>query len=90
MCDACKNIKIIKNLSPAEKYISVLEQLKELLASGDYEMAFSTCPLDAVKDENGYWFDDLIVHEIKCKKCGTIFACSCDTYHGRGSLYKGK
>ena len=44
--------------------------------------------LDKLMDENGYWVDDLITHEIKCKKCGTVFVCACDTYHGNGSFGK--
>lgn len=89
-CENCKDMKTIKNFSTPEKYLAALERIKELLASGDYEMEYSDCPLDKVKDENGYWIDDIIVHKIKCKQCGAVFICSCDTYHGKGSFRKGK
>ena len=90
MCDNCRNIKVIKRFSSPDTYLSVLEQVKELLASGNYKIEFSSCPIDKVKDENGYWYDDSIAHRIKCKQCGTNFICSCDTYHGIGRFEKTK
>lgn len=90
MCDNCRRIKIIKRFPTPDKYLSALKQVEELLASGNYEASFSTCPIDKVKNNDGYWYDDLIAHEIKCKQCGTSFICSCDTYHGRGSFEKTK
>ena len=90
MCDNCRNIKVIKRFPSPDTYLSVLEQVKELLASGNYEIEFSTCPIDKVKNEDGYWCDDSIAHKIKCKQCGTSFICSCDTYHGIGRFEKTK
>ena len=90
MCDNCRNIKVIKRFSSPDTYLSVLEQVKELLASGNYKIEFSSCPIDKVKDENGYWYDDSTAHRIKCKQCGTNFICSCDTYHGIGRFEKTK
>ena len=90
MCDNCKNIRVIKRFPTPDTYLSALEQVRVLLASGNYEIEFATCPIGQVKDENGYWYDDLIAHRIKCKQCGTSFICSCDTYHGRGRFEKTK
>ena len=90
MCDNCRNIKLVKRFPSPDTYLFALEQVKELLASGIYEIEFATCPLDKVKDENGYWCDDSITHQIKCKQCGTSFICACDTYHGIGRFEKMK
>ena len=90
MCDNCKNIKVIKRFPAPDTYLSALEQVRVLLASENYEIEFATCPIDKVKDANGYWVDDSIAHQIKCKQCGTSFICSCDTYHGIGRFEKTK
>lgn len=89
-CDNCRNIKVVNRFPSPDTYLSVLEQVKGLLVSGNYEIEFSTCPIDKVKDEDGYWCDDSIAHQIKCKQCGTSFICSCDTYHGIGRFEKTK
>ena len=85
-CDSCKNVKAIRRFLTPNKYLSALGQMEKLLASGNYEILFATCPIDKVMNDDGYWYDDIIAHEIRCKQCGTIFICSCDTYHGRGML----
>ncbi|MBQ8848998.1 MAG: hypothetical protein IJ011_01540 [Clostridia bacterium] len=85
LCDACKNIKAGPLESP-EEYLDALEQIKDLIASGNYEMVVSDNPIDAVLDENGRWVDDTISHIVKCKKCGAFVHCYCDTYHGKGNL----
>ena len=90
MCDNCRSIKVIKRFPTPDTYLSVLEQVKALLETENYEIEFATCPIDKVKDANGYWVDDSITHQIKCKQCGTSFICSCDTYHGIGRFEKTK
>ena len=90
MCDSCRAVKTYKRFPSPDTYLSALESVKGLLAGGNYEMLFSSCPIEKVKDDNGYWFDDSIAHKIKCKQCGTVFICSCNTYHGIGSLERTK
>ena len=89
LCDTCKNIEVGKFETP-EEYLDTLSYLKELIANENYEMFASDYPIDAVQDENGYWVDDVIVHMVKCKKCGALICCYCDTYHGKGDLTIGK
>ena len=66
--------------------METLSYLKEMIANDNYEMFASDYPIDAVQDENGCWVDDVIVHMVKCKKCGALIYCYCDTYHGKGNL----
>lgn len=89
MCYDCKSVATADVIGPSEyMYTATLEYVKALLASGNYEMVAYSHPIDALKDQNGYWVDDLIFHTIECKRCGTRFVCSCDTYHGRGRFTK--
>lgn len=89
LCDICKNIEVGQIETP-EKYLDVLSHFKELISSGNYEMFDSDYSIDVVRDENGRWVDDFISHAIKCKKCGAVISCYCDTFHGKGSLKKAK
>ena len=88
MCYNCKTIQTVKQIKSAEEYLAILEDMKALVARGKYELFACSHPIDAVKNENGFWVDDGIWHTIKCKECGTFFTCSVDTYHGRGSFEK--
>lgn len=85
LCDVCRNVKVGK-LENQEEYLETLSYLKEMIANDNYEMFASDYPIDAVQDENGCWVDDVIVHTVKCKKCGALIYCYCDTYHGKGNL----
>lgn len=87
LCDICKNIEV-KEFETPKEYFDVLLYLKELTESENYEMFSGDYPIDAVQDENGCWVDDIIFHELKCKKCGAIISCYCDTFHGKGHLIK--
>ena len=89
LCDVCRNVKVGKFETP-EEYLDTLSYLKELIANENYEMFASDYPIDAVQYENGCWVDDVIVHMVKCKKCGALIYCYCDTYHGKGNLTIGK
>ena len=90
LCDNCKGVEMIGEFKNQTEYLKKLAYIKELLASGNYEMCESEHPIDAVQDENGCWVDDIIVHMARCKKCGAFIFCYCDTYHGKGNLTIGK
>ena len=85
LCDTCKNIEVGKFETP-EEYFDTLSHLKKLITNENYEIFASDYPIDAVQDENGCWVDDVILHIVKCKKCGALIYCYCDTYHGKGNL----
>lgn len=85
MCYDCQSIATVRCIGPNEyMYTAILEYVKALLATGNYEIVACNHPVDEVKDKDGYWVDDGIWHTIQCKQCGTRFVCSCDTYHMRG------
>ncbi|MCL1874807.1 MAG: hypothetical protein FWF87_00945 [Synergistaceae bacterium] len=60
--------------------------MQQLVASGDFELAPGSRPIDRIRDENGCWIDDIICHRIRCKKCGQQFSCVVNTYRGGGSF----
>jgi hypothetical protein len=63
--------------------------IQQLLDSGNFELTSESNPLDKVKNEQGYWVDDIISHVVLCKKCGQHFSCSVNTYRGGGCFRKG-
>lgn len=88
-CDNCGNIRLVKLFRSPYEYLQCVEYIKGLIADGGFELIEGNCPLDKVKDEDG-WADDVIYHAIKCKKCGQVYSCCCNTYRGGGSFMKGR
>ena len=81
LCDTCKNVEVGKFNTP-EKYLDALSHLEELIANENYESSYS---VDAVQHENGCWAD-IILRDIKCKKCGARIYFYADAYYGKGNL----
>ena len=90
MCDRCEKVKMIDSFSSPKAYLDCLKYIQSLVDSGYFEFESKNCDTDKVKDENGYWVDDVISHVIKCKNCGQHFNCTAVTYRGSGSFRKGK
>lgn len=90
MCKICENVILRKNFYSPRDYLNCLDYLWELIDSGAFELESATCDLDKVKGPDGKWVDDIIGHVIRCKGCGQAFTCSCCTYRGGGSFYKGR
>jgi hypothetical protein len=90
MCVVCDNIQLTKWFASPKEYMQCLNYIQKLLDSGDFEMESQTCDLDKVKNDNGYWVDDLIAHTIRCRHCGQAYTCSVDTYHGNGRFREGR
>ena len=90
VCKECSDIILWDNFYTPNQYQRCLAYINELLETGKYELIRATCNLDKVKNEEGCFVDDSIYHVIKCKKCGQVFTCYCNTYHGNGSFYKGE
>ena len=84
LCDKCKSFKC--GTFNASEYMDILSLLHKKVISDDYQIISGECPIDAVKDENGCWTDDIICHVLRCKRCGARITCACDTYHGNGIL----
>lgn len=59
--------------------------IRELIEKQKFIFVEGNCALgEHLKD--GYWIDDIIVHTIKCPKCGKKFTCAVNTYRGGGSF----
>ena len=86
MCDNCKDIILRDSFYGLDDYMNCLEYIQELIRSGECSLIKSTCELDKVKDSGGNWNSDIIEHTIQCEKCGKLFICFSDTYHGNGSF----
>lgn len=65
-----------------------MRRIQSLVDSGSFQFEFKACDTDKVKNENGYWIDDVISNVIKCKNCGQCFTCTVVTYRGNGSFRK--
>lgn len=85
-CDRCQTIKMVKSLKTTEEFFAILEELKRLLVSENYEYAGGNHPADTVKN----WPQDGLWHRIKCKHCGTVYTLWYDTFKGKGCFKKGK
>lgn len=91
MCQFCQNIQLWKKFDSPKNYLECIEYISQLVESGNFEFIEekSTCPLNQIKTEKG-WADEIMVHVIRCKYCGKIFACVVNTYRGSGSFKKSK
>jgi hypothetical protein len=90
MCEICANIKLYEHFHSPSEYMECNNYMQKLLVSGGFELTSDSTPLDKIKDEEGYWIDDIIGHVIRCKKCGQHFTCGINTYRGGGSFRKGR
>ncbi len=88
-CDNCGDIRLVKLFRSPYEYLQCVEYIKDLIAEGGFELLEGNCSLDEVKDDNG-WADDIIYHAIRCKKCGQVYSCCCNTYRGGGSFGRGR
>lgn len=89
MCEICEKVKTIDFFPTPKTYLGCLKYIQSLVDSGRFQFVLKDCDTDKVKDENGYWIDDIISHVIKCKNCGQCFTCTVVTYRGSGSFRKG-
>lgn len=88
-CDNCSDIGLVKLFRSPSEYLKCIGYIKELIADGGFELIEGSCALDEVKDKNGCWADDIIYHVVKCRKCGQVYSCRCNTYRGGGGFGKG-
>ena len=85
-CDKCRTIKTVKSFKTTEEFFAILEELKKLSASDDYEYVGGNNPADTIR----YWPQDGLWYRIKCKKCGAIFTVYYDIFWRSGCFKKGK
>ena len=85
-CDKCKTIETVKSLKTTEEFFAILEELKRLLVSENYEYAGGNNPADTIKN----WPQDGLWYRIKCKNCGAIQTLWYDAFKGKGYFKKGK
>ena len=86
MCNTCKELIPAECFYSPRDYMNYLEDIGDLVASGQYELEEATCPIEAVLDQNGRWASDVICHIIRCKQCGTRFQCFVNTSDRSGSF----
>ena len=89
ICENCGDIKLIKLFRSPYEYLQCVEYIKELISDGGFDLVEGNCPLDNVKNTNG-WADDIIYHVIRCRKCGQVYSCCVNTYRGGGAFQKGR
>ena len=86
----CEKVKTEDFFPTPEAYLDCLKYIQSLIDSKNFVFEMKDCDTDKVKDENGYWIDDVISHVIKCVNCGQYFTCTIITYRGNGNFRKGK
>ena len=89
-CENCDEIRLVKLFRSSYEYMQCINYIKSLISSGGFELVEGNCSFDEIKDKDGCWLDDIIYHVIKCKKCGQVYSCSCNTYRGGGGFMKGR
>lgn len=87
-CESCDKLDEKKIFTSIEDYLKAVENIKNLLKSGEYELLGGTCDIDKIVDENGCLIANYFSHSVKCKKCGTYFCCYYEPLDGWGILSK--
>ena len=85
-CDKCKKIETIKHIKSTNEFFDILQEIKRLLAEGDYEYLGGNNPSQTIK----LWSQDGLWYRIKCKRCGAAFTLWYNTFKGKGTFKKGK
>ena len=88
MCNICNDIQLSEYFQNPNEYMDCLCYIQKLIESNNFKIISGTCPINKIKDENGFWVNDIIEHKIRCKKCNQQFLCNVDTYHGGGRFRK--
>ena len=86
LCDACRNIKTVKHIESTDEFFAILQEVKMLLANGNYEYIGGNDPAVSIK----HWPQDGLWYRVKCKNCGAFFTVWYDTVSGKGHFKKGK
>ena len=90
MCDNCKGTILRDSFYSPQDYMDCLDYIKQLIDSSKFNLTDGNCAIDKVKNDGGYWVDDIIFHVICCNSCGKSFSCSVNTYRGSGSFKRGR
>ena len=86
-CESCAQLKPHR-FNGTQNFLDYLQLFQSLLENGSFEFISSDFELEHPKNADGCWQDDIMECTIRCKVCGRKYCCSCDTYHGHGSLSK--
>ena len=86
----CSNAKVIDSFETPQDYIDSVDYCKGMIQNGNFELVNSEGDINKLKDDNGSWTSDIITFTFKCKKCGCIYKCYSDNYHGKGYFIKEK
>jgi len=86
MCAICKELIPADRFYSPQDYINYLEDVRDMVASGQYDLEEATCPIDDVLGSTSGWVSDVICHVIRCKMCQAGFRCYANTSNGSGSF----
>ena len=86
-CKTCSQLTALKIKVPSD-LLACIGMIKCLIENGGFEKVSSNFELENPKTPDGYWKDDLMYYAIRCKECGQLYSCICDTYHGSGKFGK--
>ncbi|MGN0591051.1 hypothetical protein [Ruminococcus sp.] len=90
MCEWCAQLPLTKQIFTPRAYEEIIACIKELVEQRQFILVKGSCPLGQHRRPDGSWVGDVIFHTIQCPRCGELFTCSVDTYHGGGSFRQGE
>lgn len=89
-CNVCEKIKLKDSFKDVAEYAETVRLLDGMVKNGELEAAFLSCPFDRVfgNPDTGEiaFYSRKMFHQVRCKKCGTIYGLICDTMLGDGQL----
>lgn len=86
-CAVCPQLKPLEFKTPSD-FLSCVERIKHFIEQGEFETVSSNFELEHPQTPDGVWKDDVMYASIRCRACGQIWSCVCDTYHGGGRFTK--
>lgn len=89
MCELCSSIQLKKSFSTPQDYENTIDYIKWLINEQGFIFVGGNCEVGNHMNDSGHWIADTIYHVIKCPKCGKVYTCFVDTYHGFGSFEEG-
>ncbi|MDZ5001653.1 hypothetical protein GNF79_21885, partial [Clostridium perfringens] len=92
MCIICDSIYLIdKFICPIDyrkAYISYKDKMLTTVHENKILLIEESCEFDKTGAVAGGWYDDFMIHNFKCSKCGQLFELVAETYHGGGHSKK--
>ena len=89
-CEICGKIPVSDSyFRDVTVYADIVRMLDEMVKEEKLETTYMTCPFDRIfADEKGnvMFYAPKMLHQVRCKNCGTIYGLFCDVETGVGQI----